>query len=245
MNALSKTYQKEDFKISPSESDCEVAANDFKDGDALPQVKHASLTSLLKRGIDIVLSGTALFFLLPLYAFIAIAIRLQDGGSVLFVQKRIGLDGVGFNCLKFRTMINDAEERLASVLEKSADARHEWETMGKLTNDPRITWIGNFLRKTSLDELPQLVNVLLGEMSLVGPRPIVTAEIAKYGEDFDSYIAVRPGVSGLWQVSGRSDVGFDQRVQMDKRYATEWSTLMDLSIILRTIPTLLARKGAR
>lgn len=242
MSALSKSYEKNDFKPGANDNEYEVAATAIE---STAEAEHASLTSPFKRGLDILVSGAALLFALPIMAFVSMAILIQDGGKILFVQKRIGQGGETFKCLKFRTMVTDAEARLAEVLEHDPAARHEWETMRKLTVDPRITWLGRFLRKSSLDELPQLFNVLIGDMSLVGPRPIVEAEVAKYGADFDSYAAVRPGISGLWQVSGRSDVDFERRVQFDKQYARDWSFWFDCEIMLRTIPALLGQSGAR
>lgn len=242
MSALYKSYEKNDFKSGANDNDFDAATGSFED---TAVSEHASLTSPFKRGLDVLVSSVALIFALPVMMFVALSIYIQDGGKILFVQKRIGLNGEEFKCLKFRTMVADAEARLNDVLEYDADARREWETMRKLTVDPRITGLGRFLRKSSLDELPQFFNVLFGDMSLVGPRPIVTAEIIKYRDDFKSYAAVRPGISGLWQVSGRSDVDFERRVELDKQYAEEWSFWFDIEIMLRTIPALFARSGAR
>ncbi len=162
----------------------------------------------MKRAIDIVLAALALIFLLPAMALIALILFLQDGRSIFFSHRRIGLHGREFSCLKFRTMKRDAEKCLAELLQNSEAARQEWETTQKLKNDPRINRFGSFLRRSSLNELPQLINVLRGEMSLVGPRPIVSAEIPHYADAYIYYIAVRPGVTGLWKINGRSDTSY-------------------------------------
>lgn len=242
MSALPRSSQNASFKIESLETVSSIAANDIGDANVY---LHASRTSVTKRSIDIIVSSLAILFISPLMALIAIAIRLQDGEKSLFVQERIGYAGKTFRCFKFRTMISDADERLSKVLENDPAARAEWEAMRKLTDDPRITWLGHLLRKTSLDELPQLFNVLRGDMALVGPRPIVDAEIALYADDYISYSSVKPGISGLWQISGRSDIDFKRRVQFDKQYNEEWSVLFDLEIMIRTIPALLAQSGAR
>jgi len=158
---------------------------------------------------------------------------------------RLGRDGRSFGCLKFRSMVTDGEAVLAAHLAADPRARAEWAATHKLSNDPRITAIGQVLRKTSLDELPQLWNVLRGEMSLVGPRPIVPAEVARYGRAFQTCFAVPPGVTGLWQVSGRSDTSYAERVALDLDYASRWSLRRDIAIMLRTIPAVLAQRGSR
>lgn len=242
MSALSKSYEDRDFKGGANDNNIEAVSAKSAVSDSF---RHRSVSSVLKRGLDIAVAGTALLFTLPILVLVGLAIWLQDGEKSIFVQKRVGLNGEKFNCLKFRTMVADAEARLNEVLERDAEARHEWETMRKLTIDPRITGLGRFLRKSSLDELPQLINVLRGDMSLIGPRPIVDAEAVKYKDDFKSYSAVRPGISGLWQVSGRSDVDFDTRVQMDKEYVDTWSFWTDVKIMFLTIPALLGQSGAR
>lgn len=242
MGALPKASEKASFKIESLGNNPGHVANDIAHNES---PIHASRKSLLKRSIDVFAASSVILFTLPFLVFIAAAIRLQDGGNSLFVQKRIGYDGKTFNCLKFRTMVTNAEQKLAAVLDNDPKARREWETMRKLEVDPRVTWIGRFLRKSSLDELPQLFNVLRGDMSLVGPRPIVDEEISLYGDNYQSYTAVRPGISGLWQISGRSDLDFNKRVEFDKQYHEEWSLLFDIQIMLRTIPALLSQSGAR
>lgn len=199
---------------------------------------------ILKRGTDIVLSGLALVFLLPVLVPIAIVIRLSDGGPALYAQKRIGRGGEVFHCLKFRTMVVNAQCRLDEMLANDPVAKAEWEASRKLRNDPRITAFGNFLRKSSLDELPQLINILRGEMSIVGPRPMLTCEVDMYGEHFDLYCAVRPGLTGPWQVSGRSDTTYDTRVAHTIKYVEDWNYVNDLVIIAKTVPAVLKSRGA-
>lgn len=202
------------------------------------------LSLLAKRGIDIAISGTAIFILLPLLLLVAAAVWMGDGKSPIFRHTRLGRGGRPFGCLKFRTMVVDSERALAAHLEASAAARAEWAATHKLTDDPRVTALGRVLRKTSLDELPQLFNVLRGEMSLVGPRPIVQAEVARYGSAFNTCFAVPPGVTGLWQVSGRSDTTYEQRVALDLDYASRWSLRRDLEILARTVPAVFAQRGS-
>jgi lipopolysaccharide/colanic/teichoic acid biosynthesis glycosyltransferase len=180
----------------------------------------------------------------PLMAAIALAIYAQDGGPAFFAHTRVGLGGRRFRCLKFRTMCVDAETRLTQHLAANATARQEWQANHKLRDDPRVTPLGAFLRRSSLDELPQLINVLRGEMSLVGPRPIVEAEIAKYSRRFCRYASVKPGLTGLWQVSGRNDTSYRTRVALDCLYAARRSFAFDVLILLRTVPAVLARQGS-
>ncbi len=198
----------------------------------------------LKRAIDLLLTlGTAVL-VLPLILAIAVWIRMDSKGAPLFTQRRIGQNGREMHILKFRTMVQDAECVLHDCLATNPELNAEWERDQKLKCDPRITRAGAFLRKTSLDELPQLWNVLRGEMSLVGPRPIVQDEVAKYGEVFDLYTRVKPGITGLWQVSGRNDVSYQQRVEMDRYYICNWSVWFDIWILAKTVPVVLQRNGA-
>jgi exopolysaccharide production protein ExoY len=185
-----------------------------------------------------------LVFVAPLMITIGICVLLHDGGPMFFVHRRVGRDGIAFPCLKFRSMATDAQGRLERLLATDAQARREWEADHKLRVDPRVTGIGDFLRRSSLDELPQLFNVVRGEMSLVGPRPVVQAEAAKYGRRFDSYCSVRPGITGLWQVSGRNDVCYRERVALDVLYARRKSLALDAGILLRTVPVVLLRRGS-
>lgn len=185
-----------------------------------------------------------LIFLAPLMLAVAALIAASEGGSPIFVQKRIGRGGRPFNCLKFRTMQRDAESRLAHVLQRDPEARAYWETHRKLPVDPRVTPVGRFLRLTSLDELPQLINVLRGEMALVGPRPIVEAEIPRFGRYFRYYCSVRPGLTGLWQVSGRNRLTFRKRVAMDVAYVKARRLTLDLKILVLTVNAVVLQKGS-
>jgi len=194
--------------------------------------------------VNSVLAVVILVFCAPLMVLVALSVFVYDGGPVLFAHRRIGRYGETFRCLKFRSMAVDAEARLERLLATDAAARREWEADHKLRDDPRVSPIGAFLRKTSLDELPQLLNVIRGEMSLVGPRPVVQAEAQKYGRKFAHYCAVRPGITGLWQVSGRNDVSYGRRVALDVLYARHKSLRLDLAILLRTVPAVLFRSGS-
>ena len=196
-----------------------------------------------KRASDLALSSLALAALSPLMLVVG-WLTARDGGSPFYGHVRIGRDGQEFPCWKFRTMVTDADARLRELLASDPAARLEWEATRKLRNDPRITRVGRFLRSTSLDELPQLVNVLRGEMSLVGPRPIVSDETAHYGEYLPYYLSMVPGITGLWQSSGRSDTSYRERVLLDVWYARNWCLWHDLVILLRTFPSLVSRVGA-
>ena len=198
----------------------------------------------LRRGCDLTVALLTFAFLLPLLVAVALAVWIQDGGPVLFGHVRIGKEGRTFRCLKFRSMVLDADRRLQALLSVSPQARAEWARDHKLKDDPRITWLGRFLRTYSLDELPQLINVIRGEMSLVGLRPIVTAEIERYGRHFARYCSVTPGITGLWQVSGRSDVSYRRRVVMDVMYVRSLSASMYAWILVATLPAVLLRRGA-
>jgi Undecaprenyl-phosphate galactose phosphotransferase WbaP len=198
----------------------------------------------LKRMLDLGLIFTLGVLALPMFVLIALLIHLDSEGSLFYGQHRIGKRGQVFKLWKFRTMAKEAEEVLCSYLAENPEAHREWETIHKLKDDPRITRIGGLLRKTSLDELPQLWNVLKGEMSLVGPRPIVKAEVGLYQDGYRLYKQVRPGITGLWQVSGRNDVGYEDRVRFDEYYARNWSFWLDIYILLRTCWAVLRRHGA-
>lgn len=186
--------------------------------------------------------GTILIF--PIFVFIGVWIYLDSPGPIIFRHVRIGKNGKEFYCYKFRSMCVDADAKLKNILENDLQARAEWAKDFKLKNDPRITKSGNFLRRTSLDELPQIFNVLKGEMSLVGPRPIVKAEIVRYGKYIADYYNVRPGITGIWQTSGRSDVSYDERVQMDTWYVRNWNVWFDLVLLWRTLEVVIGKKGA-
>jgi undecaprenyl-phosphate galactose phosphotransferase len=197
----------------------------------------------VKRIFDIVLASIALILAAPALLAISLLVRL-DGGTALYSHKRVGQRGQLFNCLKFRSMRTDSDELLRQVLKSDDTARAEWEADHKLTDDPRVTPLGRFMRATSIDELPQLINIVRGDMSLVGPRPIVEAELVKYGQHRDLYLRAIPGLTGLWQVSGRSDTTYEQRVALDVEYIKRWSLSLDLVILLRTIRVVLKGKGA-
>ena len=191
-----------------------------------------------------VVAALLLVALSPVLALIALAIWRVDGAPVLYGHYRVGYGGRIFRCLKFRTMLRNSEEVLAELLRNDPAARAEWERDQKLMRDPRITGIGDFLRKTSLDELPQLFNVLRGEMALVGPRPITVMELTRYGYVRWHYLAVRPGMTGLWQVSGRNRTTYEQRVNFDRSYVEQRSLWLDMSILVRTVKVVVARDGA-
>jgi len=209
-------------------------------------VQQAALPDrqLPKRILDVVVSSLVLLFLTPVLVAIAIAIKLETRGPVIFGHVRIGRNGMPFKAWKFRTMVSNSEEILDDYLASNPRAMAEWERDHKLRNDPRVTLVGRVLRRTSLDELPQLWNVLMSEMSLVGPRPIVEAEIPKYGATYSLYTRVKGGVTGLWQVSGRNDISYETRVKLDSFYVRNWSVWLDLCILYKTIGTVLFRNGA-
>lgn len=198
---------------------------------------------MVKRTMDVIVAGLALLATSPLFLFLYLQIK-KDGGPVFFGHTRIGYGGKPFKCWKYRTMVPNSKEVLEQLLAADPEAKAEFERDFKLKNDPRITKIGNVLRKTSLDELPQLFNVIKGEMSLVGPRPVVEAELAYYGEEVDYYLSVRPGVTGLWQASGRNDTSYTQRVYLDSWYVRNWSVWHDIVIIFKTVRALAKREGA-
>ncbi len=197
-----------------------------------------------KRCFDLLFSGLGVLVLLPFFTIVALLIRFSSHGPAFYRQRRIGQSGKEIKVLKFRTMVNDADKKLEEFLRDNPERRKEWEETQKLKDDPRVTFIGKILRKTSLDELPQLFNVLGGSMSLVGPRPIVQNEIQKYEAAFAEYSRVRPGITGLWQVSGRSDTTYAHRVELDLYYVYNWSIWLDIYIILRTFPAVLRQSGA-
>lgn len=197
-----------------------------------------------KRAIDIFLALSGIVLLAPLLIICFVTTILTSQGPALFRHRRIGYNGKPFDCLKFRTMATDAPERLRRLLEMDAAAAAEWASNRKLRNDPRITAVGSILRKSSLDELPQLFNVLKGDMSIVGPRPVTDEELERYSGSVAAYLACRPGITGLWQVSGRSSTSYDKRVACDTFYARNWSMALDVKIIIVTIPALLASDSA-
>lgn len=199
---------------------------------------------VFKRIFDLTLTIIGGLMISPLLLGIAIAVAIENRGHVIFAHKRVGAAGKKFFCYKFQTMVPDAEERLKQYLAENPAARREWEETFKLTDDPRVTKLGSFLRRTSLDELPQLWNVIRGEMSLVGPRPIVQAEVVRYGKNIREYYMVLPGITGMWQVSGRSDTTYPERVAMDAWYVRNWSVWIDLMYLFKTVKAVVSRKGA-
>ena len=196
-----------------------------------------------KRVFDIAGALVAALIFSPV--LLAIVLRLSvSGGSIIFSQKRVGRNGRLFACYKFQTMRPDAEQILEELLRSDPEKRAEWERDYKLRDDPRVTKFGRFLRKTSFDELPQLWNILKGDMSLVGPRPIVSKEMDYYGSNLGHYLSVRPGVTGLWQISGRNDTGYPDRVILDRAYVLSSCLSVDIGIVLRTLTVVLSRSGA-
>ena len=199
---------------------------------------------VVKRTLDIFLVVLFSPILLLLIAIIGIAVRVGSPGPIFFSHRRISRHGAFFSMWKFRTMVNNSQQLLDDYLAAHPEARAEWRKTHKLKNDPRVTPLGNFLRRTSLDELPQLWNVFTGSMSLVGPRPIVAAEVEKYGPYFADYCLVKPGVTGLWQISGRSQTTYSERVQLDRRYANSWSLFGDIRILFKTLTSVVNQDGA-
>lgn len=197
----------------------------------------------LKRAFDVGVATAMLFALSLLFVLIAAAILILQRGPVLYRHRRVGRGGVPFACLKFRTMAPDADAVLVHHLAENPAAMVEWQATRKLRDDPRITPLGRLLRESSLDELPQLINVIRGDMSLVGPRPIVADEMRHYGAAIVEYKAVRPGMTGLWQCSGRSDVSYRHRVMLDRQYVRNWTFAQDIVILFRTIPAVLRSRG--
>ena len=202
------------------------------------------LNRVIKTVFDYILTLLGTIAISPILLFIAIWIYKDSPGPVIFKHIRIGKDGKPFPCYKFRSMCVDAKEKLAELLANDPAAREEWERDFKLKNDPRITKSGAFLRKTSLDELPQIFNVLKGEMSLVGPRPIIQEELERYGEYVGDYLMVKPGITGMWQVSGRSDIEYHERVLLDSWYVRNWSVWIDIVMLFKTFAVVAMRKGA-
>lgn len=197
----------------------------------------------LKRMFDVIGSCLIIALLSPILLILTYLVS-KDGGAAIYGHERIGRNGIKFKCLKFRSMVTNSQEVLHHLLETDIEARAEWDKDFKLKNDPRITRVGQFIRKTSLDELPQLYNVLKGDMSLVGPRPVIEKELERYAGDVDYYLMAKPGMTGLWQVSGRNDVDYDTRVYFDAWYVKNWSLWNDVAILFKTINVVLKRDGA-
>jgi exopolysaccharide production protein ExoY len=202
------------------------------------------LGGFVKRGFDIVGALAGLIALSPLFLLVAALVRFSDGGSVLYAHRRIGRGGSIFGCLKFRTMVEDGDSVLASYFGANPEAKAEWDATRKLRDDPRVTRVGAVLRKLSLDELPQIINILQGHMSIVGPRPVVRDELENYGNAAVFYLKSRPGLTGLWQISGRNDISYDTRVAFDRHYVENWSLILDLRIIIKTVPAVCLARGS-
>ncbi len=211
--------------------------------EALSSSSHRRLS--FKRGFDILFSSTALICGLPLFLLLALLVAITSRANPIYRQTRVGRGGKLFACFKFRTMCLDAEERLQKLLQTHPERRREWLATRKLKDDPRITSLGHFLRRTSLDELPQFLNVLLGDMSMVGPRPISEEEVRLYlGHHASEILQMKPGITGIWQTSGRNNISFAQRIHMDREYVRTHTFLSDLKLVLKTIPQLMQGKGA-
>ena len=198
---------------------------------------------LFKRLFDILFSLSVLILFAPVYLLLAFLIALSSSGPIFYVQERVGKNHKRFYCLKFRTMVENADDLLLEIMENSPHLRQEFEDNFKLKQDPRITWIGRFLRMTSLDEFPQFWNVLKGDMSVVGPRPLVEEELPRYGRHINKILTIRPGITGLWQVSGRNDIPYPRRVQIDLYYANDKNLWMDMWIIFKTIGVVIFPKN--
>lgn len=199
----------------------------------------------VKRTIDIAGGIFGLLILIPVTIIVAIVNLInKENGPIFYSQKRIGKDGKIFRMYKYRTMVVDADKKLKDILEKNPEMRKEWEENRKLKNDPRITKIGNFLRKTSIDEIPQFVNVLTGDLSLVGPRAVVADEIDKFGMYQIDVLSVKPGITGYWAANGRSETSYDERVFMETKYARNWTVWMDIKILFKTVISVIKKEGA-
>ena len=198
---------------------------------------------LFKRLFDILFSLSVLILFAPVYLLLAFLIALSSSGPIFYVQERVGKNRKRFYCLKFRTMVENADDILLEIMENSPHLRQEFEDNFKLKQDPRITWIGRFLRMTSLDQFPQFWNVLKGDMSVVGPRPLVEEELPRYGRHINKILTIRPGITGLWQVSGRNDIPYPRRVQIDLYYANDKNLWMDMWILFKTIGVVIFPKN--
>ena len=193
---------------------------------------------------DMVVTAIGTILISPIFLVLCICVAIDNKGKVIFAHQRVGINGKLFYCYKFQTMVPNADKELEKYLNKNSAAMAEWERNFKLVHDPRVTRLGAILRKTSLDELPQIFNVLKGDMSLVGPRPVIKEELPRYGDNQKEYLMVRPGITGMWQASGRSDTTYEERVAMDTWYVRNWSLWIDLKYLIRTIFCILNRRGA-
>ncbi len=202
------------------------------------------LGGFAKRGFDITAAAIALIALGPIFMLIMALVKFSDGGTIFYGHRRVGHNGRYFHCLKFRTMVPNGDEVLRDYLQNNPQAAEEWTSTRKLRNDPRVTAVGQVLRKVSLDELPQLINILRGDMSVVGPRPVVDEELGLYDCNAVYYLQTRPGLTGLWQISGRNDVSYESRIAFDTHYVQNWSLIRDLLIIAKTIPAVCFSRGS-
>ena len=194
---------------------------------------------IIKRFLDFIFAFLLIILLIPLFLIIGILIKISSKGAIIYIQKRIGKNNTSFSCYKFRTMHPQSKYLLKKILVKNKDFKNQFSQTRKIVNDPRITRFGKFLRFSSLDELPQIFNVLIGDMSFIGPRPIVKSEIKKYGKEFGKVFSIKPGISGLWQVSGRNNLSYDKRVELDINYSENINFLLDIKIFIRTIVVIL------
>lgn len=197
-----------------------------------------------KRGFDVTIATLALIAFAPIFLLIMALVKCSDGGSIFYGHRRVGHNGRYFHCLKFRTMVPNGDEVLRAYLNANPSAAEEWRATRKLRSDPRVTAVGNVLRKLSLDELPQLINILRGEMSVVGPRPVVDEELNLYDVHAVYYLSTRPGLTGLWQISGRNDVSYETRIAFDTQYVQNWSLIQDVLIIAKTVPAVCLSRGS-
>lgn len=250
---MSHSNEAQEFNILSVETDKKLPVENniikFDDNNKVLEQKEKKTFneitySFLKRTVDITASATALLLLSPVFLVTSLAIRKDSDGPAMFTQKRIGKDGKLFEIYKFRTMVPDADKKLFELLDKDEKAREEYKVNKKLKNDPRITKVGNFLRKTSIDELPQLINVLKGDMSLVGPRPYLPREKDDMGSYYDTIIESKPGITGLWQVSGRSNTTFEERLHFDKEYNEKKSFTYDMGLLVKTVGSVVKGDGA-
>ena len=250
---MSQSNEANDYKILSVETDKKFPENSNiikfdKNNKVLEKPQRKTFNeitySFLKRTVDITASATALLLLSPVFLVTSLAIKNDSKGPAMFTQKRIGKDGKLFEIYKFRTMVPDADKKLFELLENDEEAAKEYKLNKKLKNDPRITKLGAFLRKTSIDELPQLINVLKGDMSLVGPRPYLPREIDDMGNYYDTIIESKPGITGLWQVSGRSNTTFEQRLEFDMEYNENKSFMYDMGLLFKTVGSVVKGEGA-
>ena len=210
----------------------------------VPYFVHEGIMTHYSRANRRMLIALAVVCLIPVFVVLALLVKCSSRGPVFYRARRLGVNGKPIEVWKFRTMYKDADERLAKILAENPELKKEWDENFKLKNDPRITPLGKILRKTSLDELPQFVNVLRGEMAVIGPRPIVEKEIAYYGPSYEVFSRVKPGITGFWQVSGRSDTTYERRIELDMYYINNWSIWLDYYIFLKTVKEVLICRGA-